>query len=193
MPGREAGIPTLVSSETRRSPPATTRPQLPHSAPLAVGWAGPALAQEPARALRPRQVAPPRGAAGPPPAFPWRRGHGGRTAFARQRRALALRGPELPRGAPWRRRPAAPRPRGRSQAASGRAAGAAILGSWPPKRRRRRRTLRKLPFARSLLRPPLAGRRVSQKQTGPCAPRTATQEAAILYCRALHFRDRPLP
>lgn len=87
---------------------------------------------------------------------------------------------------------AAPRPRGRSQAASGRAAGAAILGSWPPKRRRRRRTLRKLSFAGSLLRSPLAGRRVSQKQTGPCAPRTATQEAAILYCRALHFRDRPL-
>lgn len=53
-------------------------------------------------------------------------------------------------------------------------------------------TLRKLSFAGSLLRSQLSDRRVSQKQTGPSAFRTATQEAAILYCRALHFRDRPL-
>lgn len=50
LPRREAGTPTLVSSETRQSPPATACPRLPRSAPRTVRWVGSALGQAPARA-----------------------------------------------------------------------------------------------------------------------------------------------
>lgn len=114
LPRREAGTPTLVSSETRQSPPATACPRLPRSAPRTVRWVGSALGQAPARACSrgrslPREERRPRlllvpgvaGKAGGQPS----RGSGGhwRCADLDCREAPPARPPH---------RPAAPRPRG---------------------------------------------------------------------------------